>query len=397
MNILFISSQFPNSLEPNRGIFSYQIVREMSRFESIKVIAPLPYVSRLRFLNPLRKYRIQPNVPSLENIENIPVHHPVYNAVPKMGILHYITLYKAIKPLMKAIQADWGIDAVNCHWIFPDGAAVRKVCEELGIPIMLTPLGSDLNRYTEFPLRRWIIEKALQKSDRVSTLNREMYQKCLSLGVSKERLVIISNGVNLAQFIIRDRISARTRLGISCESQVVLFVGSLVPVKGIETMLRAVELMFQTARWSSLRLYVVGSGYLERVLRRLSGDLGLDNTVNFVGPVSHSELVYWMNAADCLCLPSLSEGHPNVVMEALACGTPVVASAVGSIPDFITAASGRLSAPLDYRDLSRNLEECLATRYDRTEIRGHVQTFSWEESAKKYVSELRQIAKVRHV
>ncbi len=389
MNILLVSSQFPNSLEPNRGIFTYQIAKGISRYENIRVIAPVSTTGTLKFLNRLKKYKVQRDVPSCEDIGGIPVYHPLYNAVPGAGILHHLAMYRALKPLVHAILEDWNIDAVNCHWIFPDGAAVRKICAERGIPVMLTPLGTDLNSYSEFPLRRGVIKKALQKSDRVSVLNREMPEKCLKLGVSEERLAIIPNGVDLEEFTVLDRKAARAELGIAGDAQAILFVGSLVPVKGVETLLRAFNLMSAGREAGSLKLFIIGSGHLEASLKKLSADLGMDGAVRFVGPVMHSDLVHWLNAADCLCLPSLSEGHPNVVMEALACGTPVVASAVGSIPDFVTTASGKLSRPLDHVDLAAKLGECLAVHYGREAIRGQVENFSWNECARRYVSELR--------
>ncbi len=396
MNILLVSSQFPNSLEPNRGIFTYQIAREMARHEHVRVVAPLPSTGRLKFLKRLRKYKVRADVPQSETIGGIPVCHPVYHAVPKAGILHHLALYRVLKPLMSAIAKDWRVDAVNCHWIFPDGVAVGRICAELGIPVMLTPLGTDLNRYTQFPLRRRIIQHALRKSDKVSVLNREMFEKCLELGVDERSLAIIPNGVDPARFTILDKKSARAKIDLTGDSRAILFIGSLVPVKGVDTLLKAFELMSRKGKTGSLKLLIVGAGYLADSLKKLAATLGLDGAVSFVGPVAHADLVYWLNAADCLCLPSLSEGHPNVVMEALACGTPVVASAVGSIPDFVNAASGRLSRPGDHADLAAKLEACLAAQFDRETIRGRVRDFSWDESAGRYVSELRGIVEERH-
>jgi len=395
MNILLVSSLFPNSLEPLRGIFTFQIAKEMWTYENVRVIAPVPVMGNFKFLNLLRKYKVRSDIPFCDNIDGNLVYHPQYTAVPGAGILHHVAMYRALRPLMSTILKDWHIDAVNCHWIFPDGAAVRKICAELGIPVMLTPLGTDLNRYAEFPLRRQVIKSALRKSDKVSVLNREMFGKCLNLGVSKERLAIIPNGVDLEEFFILDRKAARAGLGVAADSQTILFVGTLVPVKGVEILLRAFDLMRRKRRTGSLELFIVGAGHLGDSLKKLSAKLGWDGAIHFVGPVMHSDLVHWLNAADCLCLPSLTEGHPNVMMEALACGTPIVASPVGSVPDFVTEATGRLARPLDHVDLAAKLEQCLARAYDREAIRGSVQDFSWRECAQRYVSELHGLIEKR--
>jgi len=384
-------------LEPNKGIFTYQIAREMSSEEHIRVIAPVPIAQRVPFLDSFRKHKIQRDVPQREKFEGIEVDHPAYHAIPKLGVLHHFAMYRALRPIVKAIHDVWHIDAVTCHWIFPDGVAVRRICEELDVPVMLTPLGTDLNQYGDFPIRAGIIKRALRKSDRVSVKSREMYDRCLGLGVREERLALTPNGVDIATFNILDREQARVKLDIRDDSHVILFVGSLVPVKGIETLLRAFRLMVDKRERTSLKLYLIGTGYLEAPLRRLSMNLGLNDFVQFVGTVKHRDIVHWLNAADCLCLPSLSEGHPNVVMESLACGTPVVASAVGSIPDFITTASGRLTRPLDYGDLAVKLDQCLTATYDRKIIRAHVQDFSWKECARRYVSELSRLVEEKRM
>lgn len=391
MNILFISSQFPNLVQPNKGIYSFQLVKEMALIQNLRVISPLPSIPFYNFLGGLKKHKIEKNVSFYCEIDGIPVFYPVYSAIPKMGFLHPLTIYRSLYPLIKRLHNEWRIDAVNCHWIFPDGVAAQKICESLRIPIMLTALGSDLNLYSEFRMRRPFIRKALNGSAKVSVLNKEMYRRCIALELTEEQLVIISNGVDLVKFSIIERRLARERLNLPANARIIIFVGSLVPVKGVETLLRALKVLRKNMEERPLGVYILGAGYLENSLKELAIKLGLDSCTSFIGPIKHSDLSYWYNAADCLCLPSLSEGHPNVVMEALACGVPVVASAVGSIPDFLSDSSGKLANALDYMDLSRKLKDCLNTSYDRKLIRERVSGLSWEYIAGKYISEIQQL------
>ena len=228
----------------------------------------------------------------------------------------------------------------------------------------------------------------------ISVLSKPMYEKCIELGASQDRLVIIPNGVDLEKFMIRDRISSRKKLNLPENGKIILFVGSLVPVKGVESLLRAFALLPESETGEYRKLYIVGAGYLDSDLEKLSVDLGIKSNTEFVGPVLHSKLSDWMNAADCLCLPSLSEGHPNVMMEAMACGTPVVASAVGSIPDFVNDSTGYLTTPMDHSDISSKLRECLSIDYDRKKIRDAVKNYSWRDCAKNYISEITRI--LRH-
>jgi len=392
MNILFISSMFPNPPEPNRGIFSLQIVKELGKIANVKVIAPVASTGVFKLLNSFKKYKTDLKIPPYRSIGKIDIYHPPYNAIPGMGFLHHLSIYKRLKPLITNLDKEWKIDAVNCHWIFPDGVAVQKICREMGLPLMLTALGTDLNYYITLKLRKEIIKKALKGADKVSVLSKSMYDKCMEMAVSSQRLVIIPNGVDLGKFDIVEREVARRKIGINEKGEIILFVGSLVPVKGVDYLLKAFALLLGKKENSNVRLYLVGSGFLQEKLRRLGEQLGISKKIEFVGPIIHSELVLWMNAANCLCLPSVNEGHPNVMMEALACGTPVVASAVGSIPDFVNSDNGATVIPGDSKELSETLDICLNTNYTREKIRGALQHYSWKNCAEQYSSEIKKIA-----
>ena len=388
MNILFVSSQFPNPAEPNRGVFSLQIVRELRALADVRVVAPVPTLGPFTPLDALKHWRTAYRVPERHTIDGAAVYHPAYFAMPGMGFTHAMSLYRPLKALLAEIRASWRIDAINCHWLFPDGVAVRAASEDARIPLLLTALGDDLNRLGEFPWRRQRVTRALVTADAVSVLSTPMYEQCLRLGVDRARLHLIPNGVDLDTFALLDRTTCRASLNMPSDAQVILFVGSLVPVKNVALLLRAFSTLRGSRAQGPLKLYVVGSGFLERDLRQLAAELRIDGDVLFAGAVAHHELPTWMNAADCLCLPSLSEGHPNVVMEALACGLPVVASAVGSVPDYVDGRNGRVFATTDQAGLSDALAACLSTRYDRERIRSTVADKSWRRCAAEYFAVL---------
>lgn len=396
MNILFVSSLFPNTLQPNRGVYSLQIAREMAQFANVRVVAPFPTLGMFSFIDSFKKYKTNLPIPDVETIDGLSVYHPRYFAIPKMGFLHPNTLYISLEPLIRQIHAEWGIDAVNCHWIFPDGVAVQQICSNLNIPVMLTPLGTDLNSYLGFRLRRRVIRNALIGADRVSVLNSEMFRICTGLGVEPSRLATIPNGVDIIKFTILDRSQCRKELGLAVAGKIILFAGNLVPVKSVDTLLKTFAAN-AGALMEAARLVVVGSGHLEAELKLLAEKLNIAGAVSFVGTVGHDSLPIWMNAADCLCLPSLSEGHPNVMMEALACGTPVVASAVGSVPDFIGPETGLTIHPQDVEELSTKLLQCINTNYNRETIRNRIVEYSWKNCAQKYVEELRSISFNRNI
>ncbi|MCF6254179.1 MAG: glycosyltransferase [Thiomicrorhabdus sp.] len=220
-----------------------------------------------------------------------------------------------------------------------------------------------------------------------------MLTKCISLGVSSGHLVNIANGVDTVKFNIIDKGSARANLEIDPDVKMLLFVGSLVPVKNISTLIKSFSLVMEKKTTANTKLYIVGSGFLEKKLKDLSVKLNLQEKIVFVGPVPHDTLPLWMSAADCLCLPSLSEGHPNVMMEALACGTPVVGSRVGSISDFIGGdrSNGYAVEPTNVSDIAEKLNAVLGFSYSRNQIRHTVLAYSWKNCAEKYYSALRPL------
>jgi glycosyltransferase involved in cell wall biosynthesis len=191
---------------------------------------------------------------------------------------------------------------------------------------------------------------------------------------------VIYNGVDRGIYRPQSRVDCRERLGINRDAPTVVFVGNLKPVKGLDNLITAVSLL--RGRGSDVRLHLVGRGPLEAGLRRKTTESGLERIVRFEGERSPGEVARWMNAADVLCLPSVSEGVPNVLLEAMSCGTPVVASRVGGVPEIVESKKcGFLLDPGDPEALAVVLEKALEVRWARDEIRRHTARFTWEKNA----------------
>jgi glycosyltransferase involved in cell wall biosynthesis len=199
----------------------------------------------------------------------------------------------------------------------------------------------------------------------------------------------VRNGRDPSAFPILDRRVARVELGISFDAQIVLFVGRLHPVKGLEELLNAVAL--RASSQPKLRLVLVGEGPLESRLRSLASRPELAGRVDFLGRQTHPEVARWIAASDLLCLPSYSEGCPNVVLEALSCGRPVVASRVGAVPDLISAESGILVPPGDVTQLSHAIGEALGRRWDEKLIASR-STRTWDDVAAETYAMCREVA-----
>jgi teichuronic acid biosynthesis glycosyltransferase TuaC len=383
MKVLIITNAFPNSAEDSRGIFTYQIVKALQRKCHVEIVAPLPWLPP--FLRGMGAARYpHANVPMKETIGNIAVHHPRYLVIPKiLGFMHAIFLVFPLLKLVKKIDKKEKIDLINAHWVFPDGVAAAWVSKRLRKPVVLTALGCDINLYSSMMLRRIQIIRALKMANYVTTVSDGLRDTIVAMDTAGTKVKIIPNGVDLNLFHIMEKMGVRIKLEIPIDRPIFLTVGSQDEVKGTKYLIEAFSMVLERIQPPPL-LICIGEGPFRPRLVSQANDLGIADNVLFIEKRPHDEIPLWMNAADVFCLPSVREGHPNVIMEALACGIPVVASNVGSIPNIIDASNGNISDGNDPEDLFEKLIFCLDNNWDRMRIRSSVADYNWEDCANRY-------------
>ena len=385
LNVLIATSVFPNSYEPTKAIFSHRIARELTRHCDITVLAPIPWVpqSRLAQLSP--KWRQAACVPIRENIGGIEVYHPRYAVIPKVsGFAHGFSMYFPLRNLIRQLYRQKKIDVINARWVFPDGFAATLIADKMGIPIVVSALGCDINLYTDFWLRKRQIIYALRKADLVSTVSSALREKTIDLGISPAKVRCIYNGIDRTMFYPRDQRESRERLQLKVKDKIILFVGAMDPVKGVECLIRAIAQLSKNGR-EDFYLVLVGDGFHRGVLEQAVEHLDLKQKVFFAGRKPHEEIVHWINASDMLCLPSIREGRPNVVIEALACGKPVVASRVGGIPELVNHTNGILVTPNQPGELARAIAQALDRKWSPERIVDSVQNLSWQACAEQFM------------
>ena len=383
MKILIITNAFPNSKEETRGIFTYQIVKALQKKCDIEVIAPLPWVPPFLRDMAISRYP-HANVPRKEDIGNITVHHPRYFVIPKiLGFLHAVFMYFPLSKLVRKLVQNDKIDLINAHWIFPDGIATTWLAKRIRKPVVLTALGCDINLYPKMFLRKSQIRWALKAADLNTAKSRALKAIIVNLGVPDDKVTVIPNAVDLDLFHIIDKAEARKTLMLSPKEKIILTVGDLDEVKGTQYLIEALRGMRERIDLMP-RLYCIGDGPLKKKLVFQAKELGVSDKVSFMGKKPHNEIPLWMNAADVFCLPSLREGHPNVVIEALACGVPVVASDVGAMPEMIKG-NGILSIVADSKSLCESLMYILTKSWDRDAIRKTVGKQTWRDCAQVYL------------
>jgi teichuronic acid biosynthesis glycosyltransferase TuaC len=352
----------------------------------LKVVAPVPYYPPVPF-GWRRAYR---GIRSRETRDGIDVHHPRYSMLPKVSSrFHGALLYRSTVSSVARLRRDYPFDVIDAHYMYPDAYAATRIGQALGVPVVSSARGSDINLIGRIPSLRPLVREAIARSRHVIAVSRALRDAMVALGAAPDRISVIPNGVDTAKFHPIPAQSARAELGLP-PGQILVSVGNLVSNKGFDRLLRALQALQGSGERaaSDLTLVVIGSGPEESRLKRLAIDLGLAPNVRFMGSISHDKLAPWYAAADCFCLATEREGWPNAVLESLACGTPVVATAVGGVPEIVRSESlGVLVGPTD-ADLSAGIRTALSRKWDRAEIARFGASHSWETAAASVFSTL---------
>ena len=387
LKVLIITNAFPNNKEPNRGIFVKQSTIELANLCDVQVIAPVPWFPfKGRVFS---KWSCSAEILDKEEINGIKIHHPRWLVIPKvLRSMYGFFFFFSVLPLVSRIRRQYDFDIIFGPWIYPDGFASVLLSRILKKPVVLQALGCDVNLYTNYFLRRQIIKWALSNSDKIVAVSRSLKENIIELGIQDDKVVFVPNGVDTAIFMPMNQLDCRNKLNLSADQKIILFVGSLEEVKGVMYLIDAFKKLTSTSDMD-VHLFMVGIGSLGTEIRTRINELSLQDKVTLVGEVAHQNLPLWMNAGDLLCLPSIREGMPNVVLEALGCRKPVVASRIGGIPDMITSEDlGRLVEPCNAEALKDAFLEVLGrekTEYLRTE---DIPVSSWQEQARLLYNEL---------
>jgi glycosyltransferase involved in cell wall biosynthesis len=294
--------------------------------------------------------------------DNIPVIHPRYYYPPKLLRNWYGHFFRrSVQASFDRTCDDFQPDVVLSSWAYPDGWAAVQLAQRRGLPVVIKVHGCDIlcggKGLDRNPSRQRRTIEALQRADGVVAVSRDLADKVIDLGVPAERVHVVYSGVDASLFYPGPSALARTRLGLVVDDPMILFIGSLVTVKGIETLLKACAKL--AARGMRFHACLIGEGPLKAKLSQQIHELDLEGRVRLLGTKPQAELGDWYRAASVFVLPSLSEGIPNVLLESTACGTPFVASRVGGIPEIAHLGSSRLVPAGNSAALAEALEATL--------------------------------------
>jgi glycosyltransferase involved in cell wall biosynthesis len=273
--------------------------------------------------------------------------------------------------MRRLIASGVTFDLIDAHYFYPDGVAAVMLAREFGLPVSITARGTDLNLIPRYTVpRRWIAWAA-RHADGLVTVCEALKRELVELGIAPERVRVLRNGVDLRLFRPVDRKDARAKLGLT--GPTLLSAGALIPRKGHDLAIEAL------GRLPGFRLLIVGDGPMRGELKALAERLGVADRVGFVGAVAHERLPEIYSAGDALVLASSREGWANVLLEAMACGTPVVASDVWGNGEVVaSAAAGSLMTDRTPAALAEAVLRLFASPPSRAATRAYAEAFSWD-------------------
>lgn len=369
MKILVLTNLYPTPWDPGRGEFNRQQFELLGERHEVHVVTAVDFRGRMR------------RQPVALGRSSVRRSWFTFVYPPRIGR----ALHAACWAVCLAVQCGRRLraerfDCVLASWGYPDAVAAGWFARRLGIPCVVKLHGSDLNVQATFAPRRWQIRRTLRKAAGVVAVSRALAAKAVAIGADAATTRVIYNGVDGALFARGSRAEAREQLGLG-GSPLLLYVGNLKASKGCLELVDAFPAVL--AAHPGARLVFVGAGPDREALLARARAPVCGGMVDLVGAIAHAQLANWFRAADLLCLPSFNEGVPNVVLEAMACGTPVVATRVGGIPEVVPAYAGRLVPVHDRAALEQALLAAATQAWDAARIADHAAEFRWDDNIRQ--------------
>jgi glycosyltransferase involved in cell wall biosynthesis len=387
IRLLTFSTLFPHAARPNHGIFVENRLRHLlagGEASSI-VLAPVPWFpsGSARFGD----WAVNARAPRMESRHGISIRHPRYPVIPKLGMSAAPwLLYRAMVPQVERLLAKGHrFDVIDAHYVYPDGVAAAWLGRRFGLPVVITARGTDVNLIPRHAIPRRLIQGAIRDAAALIAVSASLKQVLVELGAPDEKVTVLRNGVETSLFRPpADRAAARAALGLT--GPALISVGGLIDRKGHH---RTIEAMRQLPGFT---LLIAGEGPERDRLSGLIAQYGLGDRVRLLGPRPHAELPVLYGSADASVLASSREGWANVLLESMACGTPVVAADIWGNPEVVRAPeAGVIYQPNTGNGVAEGVRQLFAAMPDRAATRRYAEAFSWDETTEGQLALFRKI------
>ena len=381
LRLLTFSTLYPNPAQPNHGVFVENRLRQLlgSGVVESTVLAPVPWFPG-RSGGDSRAF-------GQETRHGITVHHPRFLALPGLGMAtNPGALYLAARAeLARMVAAGLRFDAIDGHYLFPDGVAAIRLGRDYGVPVVLTARGSDTSQLPDYRIPGRMIRGAIREAAALIAVSAGLKEGLVALGAPPEKVTVLRNGVDLGLFRPpADRAAARRAAGM--DRPTLLSVGHLIPRKGHDHIIRALPLLPDHA------LLILGEGPERAALQALAEQLGVADRVRLPGTQPHAALPAYYGAADLLVLASSREGWANVLLEAMACGTPVLSSPAWGAREAVAAPeAGLVLAETTPATIAAGVRAVCAAATDRAATRRYAEAFGWDATTEGQIALFRRV------
>jgi teichuronic acid biosynthesis glycosyltransferase TuaC len=391
VRLLTFSTLFPHAARPNQGIFVENRLRHLvdSGEATSLVLAPVPWFpSRAPMFG---DWAVHAAAPAVETRHGIAIRHPRYPVIPKAGMsIAPWLLYRAMVPqLARLLAGGHHFDAIDAHYIYPDGVAATWIGCRFGLPVVMTARGTDVSLIPRYRIPRRLIQRAIRDASALIAVSAALKDVLVELGAPDDKVTVLRNGVETSLFRPpENRPAIRSALGLTRPT--LISVGGLIERKGHH---RTIEAMRQLP---GFELLIAGEGPERDRLAGLIATHGLGDRVRLLGPRPHRELPDLYGAADASVLASSREGWANVLLESMACGTPVVAANIWGNPEVVRApAAGVIYEPNTPDGIAVGVRRLFAAMPDRAATRAYAEPFSWEETTAGQLAVFRRVIEAR--
>jgi teichuronic acid biosynthesis glycosyltransferase TuaC len=383
MRILTLSTLFPATSRPNFGIF---VERQTAALTSVRDFA-VTVVNPIGIAPwPLSQFTDRSRLNDLHNEQwgELDVYRPRFTAIPKIGgRLNPGMIARAVLPLAQKLHDKTPFDLIDAEFFYPDGPAAMQLSQALGIPFTIKARGADIHHWGRQSGCSGQILDAAGKAAGLLAVSGALKADMIALGIDASKIMVHYTGLDQSRFLPRDRAAEKARLGIT--GPLILSVGALIPRKNQHLLIAALR------SFPDATLILAGQGESESDYRALALKLGVAGQVRFLGSVPHDDLPALFAAADVMALVSESEGLANAWVEALACGTPIVASYSGGIRELVkTPDAGRI-VKRDPEAIALAISDILANPPSSKAVAATVSAFSWDENARTLAAFFRTV------
>ena len=368
MKILVITQMFPCIRHPTSGIFFANLIKELSsKVDELIVVTPRIYIPRFlsRFRKGWDKWYLDP-MKSKENgfeiFRPFVLYLPSTSFVGINGILMQYSLLNFLKKLIKERK----IEIMLGYNMLPEGIAAVRLARKFELPVGFWAIGSDINDFARYNrINYYLSKKCIEKSHLILTESKDLENNIRTFSKKNVQMKTFYKGIDSSNFLnLPDKNVLKKELNLCLEKKYLLFIGRLIYDKGIYEIVESFRRIANI--YPNHDLIMIGEEIEKEKLTVKFKEAGILNRVNFTGIIPYNEIAYFMKASELLVFPSWAEGLPNVVMEAMAAGLPVVSSDAGGIPEVLINGVTGLSVPVKNVE---KLTEAIIKMIKDTELR----------------------------